>query len=474
MIALFACALALLCKSSNAAFCHGKPSPTAQPNNNTIDVAPPRFVRSVINATGGHASLYLVGAGDDEISLVHLWGTAYEKGYAHGTLMKEPMTQFTNRAFAFFAEQFQQALNSSVPWIPPKMAAWVAKVGLEVALDLTADATKPYTGTYFYEEMQGMADATGLDYKTIRRVHMIGELTKGSCSMYGAWGQATETGNTLQMRALDWDTSGPFQNYPQVTIYHKPSTTSTAHPVWLDEASVPPQVAKEASFANVGWTGWIGSITGMSESQTGVSEIGVSFPDATFGNESRFGVPFTFILRDILQFDATLEDAMKHITGASRTCDLILGVGDGKVDSTTDGAPFRGVQYSHSVANFFDDTNMEPKNDTWHAKIESMVYYGMDWLCPNFSIVLHRQLAMLHGSLNVANTVREVVPIVQTGDLHIAIYDLTRMMMYVANAKSDNESGPSMAYDRQFIQLNMTLLFQEPSPQVQVPSPLGL
>ena len=103
-----------------------------------------------------------------------------------------------------------------------------------------------------------------------------------------------------------------------------------------------------------------------------------------------------------------------------------------------------------------------------------MVYYGMDWLCPNFSIVLHRQLAMLHGSLNVANTVREVVPIVQTGDLHIAIYDLTRMMMYVANAKSDNESGPSMAYDRQFIQLNMTLLFQEPSPQVQVPSPLGL
>ena len=33
---------------------------------------------------------------------------------------------------------------------------------------------------------------------------------------YGAWGDATAGGKTLQMRALDWDTSGPFQDYPQV------------------------------------------------------------------------------------------------------------------------------------------------------------------------------------------------------------------------------------------------------------------
>jgi isopenicillin-N N-acyltransferase-like protein len=442
--------LSLLFRRVDSAFCHGSPSPTAQQNNNTIDTAQPIFVRSVQNSSGGNASLFVVGHGDDQISLVHLWGTAYQKGYAHGTLMRKPTVEFVQRAFQFFEEQFQQAINSSVPWIPPKMAAWVAKVGLEVALDLTADATKAFTGAYFFEEMQGMADATGLDYKMIRRVHMIGELTKGSCSMYGAWGGATADGNTLQMRALDWDTSGPFQDYPQVTVYHKSSSESVDGRIRGNE---------EATFANVGWTGWIGSITGMSESQTAISEIGVSFPDSTFGKESRFGVPFTFILRDILQFDTTLDDAMKHIKGASRTCDLILGVGDGKVDSKINGAPFRGVQYSHSVANFFDDKNMEPANDTWHAKIDSMVYYGMDWLCPNYSVVLHRQLAMLHGSLSVAKTIQEVVPIVQTGDLHIAIYDLTKMMMYIANAKSASETGPAMAYDRQFIQLNMTKIF---------------
>ena len=38
-----------------------------------------------------------------------------------------------------------------------------------------------------------------------------------------------------------------------------------------------------------------------------------------------------YLLRDILQFDATLTDSMSRITNAHRTCDLILGVGDGKV-----------------------------------------------------------------------------------------------------------------------------------------------
>jgi hypothetical protein len=43
---------------------------------------------------------------------------------------------------------------------------------------------------------------------------MIGELTKGDCSMYGAWGKATaSTGKTFQLRALDWDVDGPFKDY---------------------------------------------------------------------------------------------------------------------------------------------------------------------------------------------------------------------------------------------------------------------
>ena len=42
--------------------------------------------------------------------------------------------------------------------------------------------------------MRAMADAIGKPelYERFRRVHMIGELTKGACSMFGAWGAATK------------------------------------------------------------------------------------------------------------------------------------------------------------------------------------------------------------------------------------------------------------------------------------------
>jgi hypothetical protein len=74
--------------------------------------------------------------------------------------------------------------------------------------------------------MRGLSDASGVDYDTIRRIHMIGELTKGSCSMYGAWGAATPDGGLLQLRALDWAADGPFRNYPQITVYHSNGSES--------------------------------------------------------------------------------------------------------------------------------------------------------------------------------------------------------------------------------------------------------
>jgi hypothetical protein len=39
---------------------------------------------------------------------------------------------------------------------------------------------------------------------------------------------------------------------------------------------------------------------------------------------------------------------------------------------------FRGMQYSYSVLNVFDDGNLMP-NATWHPKIPNIVYWGMDW-----------------------------------------------------------------------------------------------
>jgi hypothetical protein len=45
---------------------------------------------------------------------------------------------------------------------------------------------------------------------------------------------------------------------------------------------------------------------------------------------SETGTPFVYLLRDFLQFDKDVWDSVKRLEGANRTCNLILGVGDGK------------------------------------------------------------------------------------------------------------------------------------------------
>jgi len=280
-----------------------------------------------------------------------------------------------------------------------------------------------------------MSDASGVSEDTIRRVHMIGELTKGSCSMFGAWSSALpESDGLLTMRALDWDVDGPFRNYAQLTVYHAQENTS------------------ENTFVNLGWTGWIGSISGVNEHQLSIHEIGVSFPDDTFGQESRIGVPFTYVLRDVLQFDATQLDGLSRLASAHRTCDLILGVGGGQERR------FNSIQYSHSVCNIMDDTNMKPIAD-WHKTIPDVIYYGMDWLCPSFNEALMNQLQKNHGELTPQTAIQDVMSIVQTGDLHVYVADLVNMQLFFAHAARSGASGPLKAYDRSYIQIDLRALF---------------
>lgn len=334
-ILLNAAAIAALgaLSSVEAAFCNGSPSPDAQPNGYPIGTGAPTFIKSVPNG-----KLYSAGAAGFEFNVAHLWGTPYDMGYAHGQLFGDIATNVSNAVWAYFEEQ----VTSNLTFLPAWLADIIANYGLEVALDVIADLTAPSTPAHFLQELQGLADATGVDYKRLLRISLIGELTQGDCSMVGAWGPATAGGKTLAARALDWDTDIPAVQYPTVFIYH-------------------PEQGNGHAFANVGFVGWIGALSGQSAAQMSIHEIGVSYPDATFGNESFAGVPFVFLLRDILQYDNNLNDTIARITGANRTCDLILGAGSG-----TDGS-FRAFEYSASVANVFDDTNQMPLACEWNG-----------------------------------------------------------------------------------------------------------
>ena len=67
---------------------------------NAILTGDPVFVRKVTNA-----ALYTVGSGDDTISVVHLWGTPYAMGFAHGVLMNSTARSFVNGVWSYLELQ---------------------------------------------------------------------------------------------------------------------------------------------------------------------------------------------------------------------------------------------------------------------------------------------------------------------------------------------------------------------------------
>lgn len=231
-----------------------------------------------------------------------------------------------------------------------------------------------------------------------------------------------------------------------------------------------------SAYSQVGWPGSIGVLTGFSSNQIAISEIGAYFADASFGQgvegtppQKVKGEPWMFVLRDVLQFSSTMEAAQQRITDSNRTCNLIIGLGDGKLGKSY------GCEYSGYVAVFYDDTNQLPVNETWHPVIKDTVYNGMDWLCPGYNQVLGQQLSKYHGEIDEDIIIKNILPTVQTGNLHIAVYDLTDSLMHVSFAKGtidkeeeeeEGEEEPLFAYQRQFTRLHMKDIFEEKPPLI--------
>ena len=428
----------------NAAYCNGSPADGERTNDATIAPQNLVLIKKVKNGV-----LYEAGPDNARFPVVHVYGTPYEMGYAQGQLVTRQLTEFVHGTFDYITGAAADSLPDKYPQIPDFMKKVILEKGINAALDLTATLTKPFTPDAFFQELQGIADACpDVKYEMLLRLQMFPEVTKASCSFFGAYGDAAQDGKTIHMRSLDYDTDGPFKDHPQLTIYH-PSEGNT--------------------FANMGWPGSIGTLTGMNALQMSINEIGVSYPDDSFGQgtpdtppEKLAGTPWMLVVRNILQHTTSLTEAVSSVEQAERTCNLILGVGDGKAQMVN------GIEYSGRVAVPYNDLNMLPINATWHPVVKNAVYNGMDWLCPGYTQKLGDQLAKYRTIIAPSNVIGNVLPTVQTGNLHIALYDLTDDEMYVSFCRSSTAptTEPMYAYERQFTKLHMKDLWNEPLPAV--------
>ena len=314
------------------------------------------------------------------------------------------------------------------------MRDWVIEAGVEAALDWSWNATAPFSPPWWPQAAAGMAAGAGVDVAAVRRVAMIAEWTRASCSMLGAWGPASAAGSGLvQLRALDWDTDGPFQRWPVLAVYHPDAATGgVAH-------------------ATLGWAGMLGAITGASAAGIGMSE---KVWDAYSGPYSPNGYAWNFLYQDALMFDIDTDQVLSRIASANRTCSIWIGVGD--AHGNGGGGSFKAVGYSSSTVNIYNDRNFPAYHN--HDKFENLVFINKH-VQPSDEPCMNDLLHAAYGQIDALLTVQYVTALEQTGNMHIMALDFNRGDMYIANAFP---GGSTLAYDAPFVHFNMTALFSMP------------
>jgi len=297
---------------------------------------------------------------------------------------------------------------------------------------LTYALTEHYISEQAKQEFQGLADGLGKTYMELVRIQMLPELIQAQCSIIGAWGKAVRgaDGKLYQVRALDWNTEGPFQKSPLLLVYHPLS--NNGH-----------------DFTILTWSGFVGALTGFSSAPVGICE---KVWYAYDGFKSRDGIPFTLLLRNILQYDRTVTDALNRIIAAHRTCSIFIGLGDGRTR-------FNLVEYSYEQVAIFNDENYQTDNPV-HIQFDDIVYVDKH-VQPSHDPCLPSLLQQYYGNIDPPNVIQNITAVFQTGDMHIGIYDFNQNFMYVSNASPYVNGSAIPAYDRQFIRFNMTALFAQ-------------
>lgn len=401
------------------------------PNTQPVYTGAPRLVAQVPNGLK-----YVVQPSSNytnPLIVVHVYGTPYDMGYAYGQMLRTEMKTMFPLAYDYLA----QKLNSTLPaWIPAVIRNLIINDGPEVALDFTFNATKPFTPAHHYETLQGMADGSGLDFMYVARISMIPELIKAQCSMLGAWGPATAQvgGGLVQLRALDWETGGPFQRFPTVTVWH-------------------PEAGNGYPFSTLGFSGMLGALTGVSSTGMGISE---KLWDSYNGVQNVFGYVWNFLLQDILQYDWDTDLALSRVASANRTCSFWIGLGD-KVNNH-----FKAIGYSNQEVLIYNDRNYPSYPN--HDLFTNLVFIDKH-VQPSGNPCMNQLMHAYYGQIDALNVLQYVTAQAQTGDMHIQVTDYANELIYVSNAAPVDANGNAVpAYVRPFIRLNLTELWQTPNP----------
>ena len=114
-------------------------------------------------------------------------------------------------------------------------------------------------------------------------------------------GKATADGRVLHARVLDYMRDIGLQDYACVTVF------------------IPEE---KNAWISAGYAGFLGTVTAMNERGLAVGEMGGR------GEGKWDGVPMSFLLRDIMERAATVDEALEILRRTPRTCEYYYVLSD--------------------------------------------------------------------------------------------------------------------------------------------------
>jgi hypothetical protein len=224
----------------------------------------------------------------DDQRLVTLWGTPEQIGTAHGQLVGAEARKCMDSVL--YVVGLARLIDKGKWPFTDLRNAWTR---LEKFIPDDHKA-----------EMIALAGSMGATREELELGNVFPELFH--CSGFAVWGSATVGGKLYHGRVLDYMTMVGLQD------------SATTFIVLPDGKN---------AFANVGYAGFIGSVTGMNDQQISLGEMGGR------GEGNWDGVPMATLMRRALEECSTLDEVRALWTNSPRTCEYYYVFADGKIPS---------------------------------------------------------------------------------------------------------------------------------------------
>jgi isopenicillin-N N-acyltransferase-like protein len=361
-----------------------------------------------------------VGDADDRITVLYVSGTPYEMGYEQGRLLADQVRATIQDVQAGADKFLPKQLRDSKLISQRDKDAIIGEL-LQRAWKMMAR----YAPKEDLEEMAGLAAGSGVPLDLIHQMHAIPDVGETSCSGMVAKGSATRDGHVYQLRILDYGANFNLQRRPMITVY-RPTT---------DNAN---------QYVTIGWVGFVGAVSGVNEKGVALSEMGFGNPPG----ETLAGTPMPFLLKNVLRYANSADEAAAIIRAARRTNSYVYFLGDKRAD------PIGMITSAQRCLSYHaNESDTLAVDGQTLPQFRDVVYGG------HYEDKQAKLVKEMEGKIDVSAIQELARQIAMKSNLQTVIYDLTGDKTWVANRKDKVRAA-----DRPYVEFSLADAWNKSAP----------